>query len=150
MQAYFRKRLAEGGRGRGDAQIAGEREVAAGAEGGTVDRRNHRLRHLANGGDHAARGTKQTRKLLGVLAFDQFRHRGYVAAGAKSPSGASDHYHTNIPFGARNFDSFSQIAPHMSRERIQLLRTVECNRRDAGLFAYVDLFVGHKTVNGEW
>src|SRR6187431_432198 len=128
MQAHFRKRLAKACCRRSDAQITGECEVAAGAKGWAVDSCNHRLSHLAYGGDDASRRTKQTQKLFGILAFDQFRHRGYIAAGAKSPPGSSDDKHVNTPFGAGRFESFSQIAPHMSRERIQLLRPIECNR----------------------
>jgi hypothetical protein len=50
----------------------------------------------------------------------------------------------NIPFAAGGFEGFRQVAPHVSREGIQLFRTIECDRGDAGVFSDVDVLV-HKS-----
>ena len=75
------------------------------------------------------------------MPLDQFRHRRHVAARTKRSPGAGDYDDVNIPFAAGGFESFRQVAPHVSGEGIQLLRTIERDRRDAGVFSDVDVFV---------
>jgi hypothetical protein len=74
------------------------------------------------------------------MPFDHVRHRGHIAARAKRAARAGDDDYMNIPLSAGGFKSFRQVTPHVSGEGVQLVRTIERDRRDAGVFNDVDVF----------
>ena len=141
MKSDFRERLAERRSVRSDAQITREREIASRARSWTIDRRDHRLRHLPNRENHATPCAEYARELFRVTSLHQLSHEADVAAGAKRTAGAGDNNHTHIAITARVFERFRQVATHVTDECVQTIRTTQRDRRDAVSFCDLNVLV---------
>ena len=119
-----RKRLDESCFETGDHDVAGERDVAAGAGGNAVDRRDHRegqVRRLAN--------ERIVIRLQRAAEHGRFTRLGkpiaQILAVAEAAAGAGDHQRTAIFIGFRVFDRLAQSLMHRFVEGVELVRPVE-------------------------
>ena len=123
--------LAERGGPRRDDDVAGERDVAAAADGDAVDARDHRLVELADAqdrllrdagvGDHAGRAEGREHGQVEVL----------VAAGAeRAVAGAGDDDDADRVVVARPGERLLEVEVGLPVERVELGRPVHRQRRD--------------------
>jgi hypothetical protein len=141
VQTDLDERLAEGGRLCGEANVAGERQIEAGAVGRAINGGDDRLHHLPDGREHAAARAEQTRELVHVVTLHQFVHVLDVGSGAKSPSGAGDDDDAYRLIARRPLQRLGQVAPHVPGKGVQLFGTVQSDGRYPGLGLDSDVFV---------
>ena len=127
--------LAEARRGRGEAQVAGERHLAAAAEREAVDGGDRRLAHRLE-------QVREILAVLGVLARHQRRlgrQLGDVGArDERAVAGAREHRDAALVVVGEAAEGRQQLLEQLARERVEHLGAVDGHDRDAAVHADVD------------
>src|SRR6266481_6986839 len=90
-QADLGKILAEDGAIHGEANVAGEGEIHAGAGGGSVDGGDDRLRHSADIQDSLHAGAEDGAEFGGIAALAAFADGAQIASSTKRAASTSEH-----------------------------------------------------------
>ncbi len=136
----LRKRLHEARGARGDDQVAGKRDVGAGARRDPVDGRDHRHRQVLQ---------REHQRL--VVPLDRIAEVDRLAAGrhgpvaeilarAKSASGAAEDQYAS-PHRAERRERVAYLGVHRRVEAVELVRPIERQARDAPVEAEQNGFV---------
>ena len=119
-----------------DAEVAGERELEADAEGVALQLRDHRLRAALRRGDVPV----QARELLRA----RLEEAGDVAAGGERPAGAGDDDEAHGLVGAELAEHLVELGARAERHAVELAGDVERDRRHAALGLDAEaLVLGH-------
>ena len=132
VNAEFGERHAHLRVSHGDADVAGEGEAEAGADGVTVDggdgrdgqrlNRQKALVELARRAAHAV--------LAGIAETGVARQHAEVAAAAESLAGPGDDQHAQTRIAAHLLDGAAHFLAHRRRHRVARVGTVESERGD--------------------
>ncbi len=143
MQADAHEALAEARAVGSDAEVAGEREIAAAPGRGTVDAGDGRERQRHQTRDRPPAGGDQRRQAVerGALLLET-HHEADVGAGAERAPRPGDDQHAHAGPRGDRIDRRGELLAHVVREGVQLLGTVEDQRGDTVGFGEQDLF-GH-------
>ena len=142
-EAEPRKCLHEARRARRDHEIAGQRQVRAGARRHAIDRRDHRQGKAAQ---------RQNQRL--VILVDRLAEIDGLAAGcdgaiaeilprAEASSGAGEHQHARA-FRRERRQRLADLFVHLHVEAVELVRAVEGQPCDAVFDDHQDRFIGHR------
>ena len=71
----------------------------------------------------------------------QLSHERDIAAGTKRTTGTRNDHDPYAAITSGMFESFRQIAPHVTDEGVELLGTIQSDRQDAFGFSDEDVFV---------
>ena len=110
---------------RGDAEIAGERELEADAERVAAELRDHRLRAPLRGGDVP----REPRDLLGMA----LEEAGDVAAGSEGLACPGEHDRPQAVVSAQRLEHVGEAAASGHRHAVELPRDVERDRRNGAV-----------------
>ena len=89
----------------------------------------------------AASRAQDSRELFRVVTLHQLRHKRDVAARAEPSPRACDDHDADIAIAAGMLERFGQVATHVTDERVQALRTIQCDRHDAFSFRNLNMLV---------
>ncbi len=81
-----------------------------------------------------------------ILGRDQLAHVADVGAGAEAASRARDDDDAHGFVGLELLERVAQLAPHLAREGVELVRAVERERADAALAREQDVLVLHAST----
>jgi hypothetical protein len=142
-QAQLAEGFDEAGGLRGQHDVAGQRQVGAGAGGHAVHRADHRHRQGAQGRDQ--RRIEFFDRFAEVDAFAARLHGAVVQvlAGAEAAAGAGQHQHAHGFVGLQLVQGVADFAVHGLGEAVQAVRAVEGEDGDAVFDGEFDGFVGH-------
>ena len=101
--------------------VAGERQIGAGAGRDAVDRGDHRQRQLPDFFDHRVIVVEQIGDIVRVGVDD----RGQVLAGAEAAPGAGQQHRAAGFVGLRVVERGDDRVGHLRRQRIEPLRPVQ-------------------------
>ena len=144
-EADVHEREQEVGRLGGEHEVGRERERAADADCGTVDRGDHRLRHLADTGDDRVVALLQPGTQVGQPVRSLLARLREVGAGRERAAGAGDQDGADRLVGGEVLDRLAQVEPELQVPGVELVGAVEGDRRGAVSDREVDRFeVSHR------
>src|SRR5262249_13080993 len=123
--------LDEARRARRQHDVAGQRDVGPRARGNAVDGADDRLRQAAQAPDQRiVPGFERVPR--GRAAAPAVPPQGQVLAGARAAARAGQEHGADLGIALGVLERRLQLAVEIRRERIELLRPIERQRRDAG------------------
>ncbi len=146
MRPMRAKGLQEAGAARGVHQVAGQRDVGAGAGGDAVDGADYRFLQRRDELDQRIVGLLQPTAGIEARSVGGPADLGQVLAGREGPAGAGQHHHPALRIGARRLQSGTQLGMHAEREGIELVGPVERQLRDAAFLRNQDRLAAHVQV----
>ena len=137
------KGLQEARAARRKHQVAGERNVGAGAGGNAVDGGDHRLFQRR---DEANERVVPLLEPVAAIGHDAVAGRaglGQVLTGAEGTSRSRQHDHPALRIAARSFQRRPQLGVHPRGERVELVGPVEGQSGDATALCNQDCLAAH-------
>src|SRR5262249_50971965 len=101
------------------------------AGGDPVDRRDDGERHLAQPLDDRSGHARELEQLLRFVLHELANDLLHVAARAEAAPGAGDDEYAHVVAQSKHGDHVAELGVGFERERVELLGTVEGDRRDA-------------------
>ena len=134
VKAALDERLAEARGGRGEPDVAAERDVHARAGGGAVDGGDDGLGGVAHGEEHAVAEGRDAvdHRPLGAALLGLV-HGLHVAAGAEALAGAGDHDDAHVVVTACPEHGVVEVVAQRVPERVEALGPIEGEGGDAVL-----------------